>query len=75
VLPTPEGNRRGTAYRLSSIPETLYQFKINEDNDPGYAQSMPRNFMQSSAARTIETHDRSASTMDQIAQKILEETS
>ncbi len=42
--------------------------------DPGYAQSMQRNFAQYGTSKKIAVHDRSAGTMSRLAQKIIEET-
>ena len=42
--------------------------------DPGYAQSMQRNFAQYGTSKKIAAQDRSAGTMADLAQKILTET-
>jgi len=43
---------------------------LTQHYDPGYNQSMQRNFRQHASARTLKPHDRSAAAMDSLARAL-----
>ena len=62
-----------TSLRLGHI-EAVVQDLLARHYDPGYLQSMQRNFSQFESAQMLEPGGRSASEMDVVAQRLLEQT-
>ena len=62
-----------TSLRLGHI-EAVVQDLLARHYDPGYLQSMQRNFSQFESAQMLEPGGRSAAEMDVVAQRLLEQT-